>query len=61
MLVNLTVEVKPRWWLSVYLRTLLFFCVITGLEPDYHKLMALIIKHGISQKLKAVQTEEKTK
>ncbi|KAB0812466.1 hypothetical protein FZI44_16895 [Cronobacter sakazakii] len=61
MLVNLTVEVKPRWWLSVYLRTLLFFCVITGLEPDYHKLRALIIKHGISQKLKAVPTEEKTK
>jgi hypothetical protein len=49
---KLSVEVKARWWVSVYLRTLKLFCVMMRCEPDYQKVGSFLVKHGISQKLK---------
>ena len=50
---NLTLEVKTKWWLSVYIRTLTLFFMMIRCEPDYEKVRAFIVKHGISQKVKA--------
>ncbi|WP_312583051.1 hypothetical protein [Atlantibacter hermannii] len=55
---TLTVEVKSRWWLPVYIKTLMLFCLMTHREPDYEKVSAFIAKHGISQKLKVESAEE---
>lgn len=49
---TLSVEVKSRWWLPVYIKTLTLFCLMMRCEPDYAKVSAFIVKHGISQKLK---------
>lgn len=35
----------------MYLRTLKLFCLMMQREPDYEKVSAFIVKHGISQKL----------
>ncbi|WP_313083698.1 hypothetical protein [Atlantibacter sp.] len=48
---TLTVEVKSRWWLPVYIKTLMLFCLMTHREPDYEKVSAFIAKHGISQRV----------
>lgn len=49
---TLSVEVKSRWWLPLYLKTLTLFCQMVQREPDYEKVSAFIVKYGISQKLK---------
>lgn len=49
---TLSVEVKSRWWLPLYLKTLTLFCQMVQREPDYVKVSAFIVKYGISQKLK---------
>ncbi len=49
---TLSVEVKSRWWLPLYLKTLTLFCQMVQREPDYEKISAFIAKYGISQKLK---------
>lgn len=49
---TLSVEVKSRWWLPFYIKTLTLFCLMMRCEPDYVKVSAFIVKHGISQKLK---------
>lgn len=59
MVVNLVVEVKQRWWLPVYLRALALFCIIMKREPDYDKFHNLIIRHGISQKMKMLRCDKK--
>lgn len=46
------VEIKSRWWVPVYLRTLTVFCLMMRCEPDYQKVGNFIVKYGISQKLK---------
>ncbi|RNT11759.1 hypothetical protein B9024_015485 [Enterobacter hormaechei subsp. xiangfangensis] len=46
---RLSVEIKSRWWLPVYIRTLTQFCVMMRCEPDYRKVAEFIVKHGISQ------------
>ncbi len=48
---NLTLQLKTRWWLPMYLKTLKLFCLMMQREPDYEKVSAFIVKHGISQKL----------
>lgn len=50
---TLSVEVKSRWWLPLYLKTLTLFCKVVQQEPDYEKVSAFIVKYGISQKMKA--------
>jgi hypothetical protein len=34
---RLSVEIKSRWWVPVYLRTLTVFCLMMRCEPDYQK------------------------
>jgi len=50
-IVILSVEVKSRWWLPVYIKTLKLFCMMFQCEPDYEKVTAFIVKRGISQKI----------
>lgn len=47
-----SVEIKSRWWLPVYIRTLTLLCLMMRCEPDYQKVGNFIVKYGISQKLK---------
>ncbi|AJB61654.1 hypothetical protein SS08_15565 [Enterobacter hormaechei subsp. steigerwaltii] len=49
---RLSVEIKSRWWLPVYIRTLTLLCLMMRCEPDYQKVGNFIVKYGISQKLK---------
>ncbi|MBJ8812608.1 hypothetical protein [Citrobacter koseri] len=49
---RLQVEIKSKWWLPVYIKTLTLFCLMMRYEPDYRKVGDFIVKHGISQKLK---------
>ncbi|CZV57743.1 Uncharacterised protein [Enterobacter cloacae] len=49
---RLSVEIKIRWWVPVYLRTLTVFCLMMRCEPDYQKVRNFLVKYGISQKLK---------
>ncbi len=57
---TISIEVKSRWWLPLYLKTLMLFCQMIQLEPDYGKTAALITKHGISQKAKAEPVRKNT-
>lgn len=49
---RLSVEIKSRWWLPVYIKTLTLLCLMMRCEPDYQKVGNFIVKYGISQKLK---------
>lgn len=49
---RLSVEIKSRWWLPVYIKTLTMLCLMMRLEPNYQKVGNFIVKYGISQKLK---------
>ena len=57
---TISIEVKSRWWLPLYLKTLMLFCQMIQREPDYGKTAALITKHGISQKVKAEPVRKNT-
>ncbi|HDT4368102.1 TPA: hypothetical protein QHL04_002681 [Klebsiella aerogenes] len=57
---TLSVEVKSRWWLPLYLKTLTLFCQMVQREPDYVKVSAFIVKHGISQSVNAQPAQKKT-
>lgn len=48
----LSVEIKSRWWLPVYIKTMTLLCLMMRCEPDYQKVGNFIVKYGISQKLK---------
>lgn len=50
---RLSVEIKSRWWLPVYIKTLTLLCLMMRCEPDYQKVGDFIVKHGISQKVKS--------
>lgn len=50
---RLSVEIKSKWWLPVYIKTLTLFCLMMRCEPDYKKVGDFIVKHGISQKVKS--------
>ncbi|KZQ93954.1 hypothetical protein A3N55_08520 [Enterobacter hormaechei subsp. steigerwaltii] len=49
---RLSVEIKSRWWLPVYIKTLTLLCLMMRCDPDYQKVGNFIVKYGISQKLK---------
>ena len=49
---KLSVELKAKWWLPVYIKTLTLLCLMMRCEPDYQKVRNFLVKHGISQKLK---------
>lgn len=55
---TMTIEVKIRWWLPVYIKTLMLFCLMSRREPDYEKVSAFIAKHGICQKLNVGLAED---
>lgn len=57
---RLSVEIKSRWWVPVYLMTLKMFCVMMCCEPNYQKVGNFLVKHGISQKLKVEPVKYKT-
>lgn len=50
---RLSVEIKCKWWLPVYTRTLTLLCMMMRCEPDYQKVAEFIVKHGISQRMKS--------
>lgn len=50
---KLSVELKAKWWLPVYIKTLTLFCLMMRCEPGYQKVGDFIVKYGISQKVKA--------
>ena len=50
---TISIEVKRRWWLLFYVKTLTLFCLMFQCEPDYEKISAFIVKYGIGQKVKA--------
>ena len=56
---TLSLEVKSRWWLPLYLKTLTLFCQMIQREPDYVKVSAFIAKYGVSQKVKIEPLEKK--
>lgn len=33
----LLITVRPRWWLPIYLRTLIFLCQLFGAEPHWER------------------------
>lgn len=49
---TIVLELKTRWWVPVYLRTLMMFCILIRQEPDYDKVAGFIVRHGISKKVK---------
>ncbi|ENZ7716320.1 hypothetical protein ACG9HH_000678 [Klebsiella aerogenes] len=49
---TLSVEVRSRWWLPLYLKMLTLFCHVVQREPDDAKVSAFIAKYGISQSVK---------
>ncbi|MGG8095256.1 hypothetical protein PGO14_06620 [Klebsiella aerogenes] len=57
---TLSVEVKSRWWLPLYLKPLPLFCQMVQREPDYEKISAFIAKYGISQSVKVQPAQKKT-
>lgn len=57
---RLSIQIKSRWWLPDYLRTLTLICMLMRCEPNYQKVSAFIVKHGISQKVKAEPVKDKT-
>ncbi|BBS32465.1 hypothetical protein WP5S18C02_26710 [Enterobacter cloacae] len=57
---RLSVEIKSRWWLPVYIRMLTLFCMMMRCEPDYQKVGDFIVKYGISQRVKSEPVKEIT-
>ncbi|EPL2419587.1 hypothetical protein RFD13_001723 [Klebsiella aerogenes] len=57
---TLSVEVKSRWRLPLYLKTLTLFCKVVQREPDDAKVSAFIAKYGISQSVKVQPAQKKT-
>ncbi|ATX88194.1 hypothetical protein ACVEIK_009795 [Klebsiella aerogenes] len=57
---TLSLEVKSRWWLPLYLKTLTLFCQMVQREPDYVKVSAFIVKYGIRQSVKVQLAQKKT-
>ncbi|ELY2772939.1 hypothetical protein C5952_17565 [Cronobacter sakazakii] len=54
---GLSVEVKARWWVPLYIRMLTQLCILMRCEPDYPKVAAFIAKYGISQTVKRVSQD----
>ncbi|MFK9998220.1 hypothetical protein ACJEQG_11470 [Klebsiella aerogenes] len=57
---TLSLEVKSRWWLPLYLKTLTLFCQMVQREPDDATVSAFIAKYGISQSVKVQPAQKKT-
>ncbi|QDK15087.1 hypothetical protein ES159_16745 [Klebsiella aerogenes] len=49
---SISVEVKSRWRLTLYLKSPTLFCQIIQRESDNEKASAFIMKYGISQRVK---------
>lgn len=54
---TITYKVTVKWWLPIYLKTLIFICYIVDSEPDYDKLTKIIMK-GID--LRIVENKSKS-
>ena len=45
---NLDIRIKVRWWVfTPYAKLLVFFALLTGLEPDQDKVRDFIAKYCI--------------
>jgi hypothetical protein len=52
---KLTMRIEFSWWLKLYLRSLILFCKMLNVTPDYDKL-ANIIRKGC--KIKCRQSNQ---
>ncbi len=45
---NLTVkvEIKIRWWVRLYLKALMLFCLTFNTFPDIEKVARFVVKYG---------------
>lgn len=43
---TITVKIKIRWWVPVYVETLIFFCKLFRTEPDYNR-VARVLERGV--------------
>lgn len=50
----LTIEVRVRWWLRLYLSSLALVAAITGLTPDPAKVQAWV-QRGITLRVRQVR------
>ncbi|MGG8241854.1 hypothetical protein PGO51_02475 [Klebsiella aerogenes] len=46
---TLSVEVKSRWWLPLYLKMLTLFCAMLRCEPDYQKVGYLTVSMALAR------------
>lgn len=44
----LVIEVRATWWVPVYIRTLVWMCMLLGTEPDEAKTVAFLKKYAFS-------------
>lgn len=58
---TIVLELKFRWWVPVYLRTLMMFCILIRQEPDCDKVAGFIVRHGIRKKVKTCPTSTKSR
>jgi hypothetical protein len=47
---TISIEVKSRWWLPFYVKTLNLFCLMFQREPDYEKISAFIVNMASARK-----------
>lgn len=38
------IEFRPLWWLKLYLRSLVIFCLTMRMEPDWAKVLAFVLR-----------------
>jgi len=44
---SLKLSVRFRWWVRPYFNSMAFFCKVTGMEPDFHKIAKFVCAHGV--------------
>jgi len=49
--ITMLAQIRCKWWLAAYIKTLMILCVMMRCEPDYEKVSAFIVKYGMSVKL----------
>lgn len=49
---TVTIGLRVRWWVTVYLHALIAFCWFTGLEPDPAKVADFIVRYGLKLEIR---------
>jgi len=55
---TVTIQVRLAWWVRLYLRSVVVFARLTGIEPDMDK-MGAMIQRGLHTRLKAAPHEQR--